>query len=87
MLESLYLGMVANNCVMVVMALIQRVHSTNQVLKMHLFGGGNRMCENVFKGVSFPFPDAAACFAMEAGVHNVVERTCCSLVIALPAAL
>lgn len=67
---------------MVIMAFLLRVHTADEEIEMTIFALDPHMRKNVYKGVSFPLPDAVVRFALEVGVHNIMKRTCCSPVLA-----
>lgn len=72
---------------MVIIAVLQRVYSTDEVLKKTSFGFIYRIRQIDYKGVFISFPDPVASFALEAGVKNTVAMTCYSPVLAHMAVL
>lgn len=73
--EGLYRVVVANHCVMVIMAFLQWFGPSNDFMKMNPVGLVTRMREDVYKVVLLPLLDAVVRFVFEAGEGNISART------------
>lgn len=83
--ETFYRVVVSHLCVIVVIEVLQRVHTNNEVVMTRLSDFGPRMCVYVCNGLYFLLPDAVVRFATETRVEYNILWTFNSLVLGHPA--